>query len=95
MKILMTPHFCEIGRHFVHYLCFSGHHILPDGHFPIDWAHLRRKKKELKHYGTGETTCNGFPLRMGVSDVSGSFGVGPDVIHEGYIVINASQGSFK
>lgn len=67
MKILMTPHFCEIGRHFVHYLCFSGTHILPDGHFPIDWAHLRRKKNELKHYGTGETVRNGFPLRKGVS----------------------------
>lgn len=81
MKILMTPHFCEIGRHFVHYLCFSGTHILPDGHFPIDWAHLWRKKNELKHYSTGETAHNGFPLRKGVfSHVSGSFGSGPDII---------------
>lgn len=60
MNILMTPHFCEIGRHFVHYLCFSDTHILPDGHFPIDWAHLWKKKNELKHYSTGETLCNGY-----------------------------------
>lgn len=53
------------------------------------------KKNELKHYGTGETPRNGFPLRKGVSHVSGSFGMGPDVIREGYVVINASQGSFK
>lgn len=63
MKILMTPHFYETERHFVHYLCFSDTHILPDGHFPIDLAHLwyKKKKKKLKHYGTIETLHNGSP----------------------------------
>lgn len=47
MKTLMAPYSYEMQRYFAHYPCFSDTHILPDGHFPIDLAHLPKKKN---HY---------------------------------------------
>lgn len=90
----MSPHSGGIGRHFVHYPCFSDTHMLPDGHFPIDWANLWEKNKELKHYSSGETVCNGYG-RGFLTLFSLACSVPTQCNRKGYWLVNASLGGFE